>query len=201
MALDVHGGAVLQFVGIDVAGSKKGQAVAVLAQDLRVAHLRHGLPAEGLAEKVFTLTGPGVIVALDSPRSPAANPSGKWGRECERRLYRRGIRLQWTPPHEYFQQQGHDKEWMEIGFGLFKEFAKRKAAGEVAEVLEVFPSASYGSFAELGVTLPFNALDRKAKADQLDAVCCALVAWCYGHGHFEAVGEETEGQIVVPEFK
>ena len=48
----------------------------------------------------------------------------------------------------------------------------------MVEVVEVFPSTSYGRFGELEVVVPFDLLDHKAKADQLDAVCYALMAWC-----------------------
>ena len=133
----------MKFVGIDVAGAKKGQTVAVLTHELKVTQLHHGLQAEGLADRIFKMTGTGAIVAIDSPRSPSANPDGKWGRECERELHRRGIRVQWTPPAEYFNQKDHDKEWMAIGFKLFADFAELKKAGSVKDVIEVFPSASY----------------------------------------------------------
>ena len=190
----------MQFVGIDVAGSKKGQAVAVLTHDLKVTHLLHGLPAEEVADMVISLVGPGAMVAIDSPRSPSANPGGKWGRECDRQVNRQGVRVQWTPPAEYFDQKNHDKEWMAIGFQLFKDFEKLKAEGRVANVIEVFPSASYGRFVELEVALPFHLLDRKAKTDQLDAICCALTGWCFRNRHYEAAGDEEEGQIIVPKF-
>ncbi len=190
----------MHFVGIDVAGSKKGQAVAVMTEDLKVTHLRHGLECAEVAEVVLSMIDPGAVVAIDSPRSPSDNPGGKWGRECDRAMHRRGTPIQWTPPAEYFEQPNHDKEWMALGFELFKAFEKLEDQGEIAEVIEVFPSASYGHFAQLEVTLPLHFIDRKAKTDQLDAVCCAVTAWCYARGCHEAFGDPKEGQIIVPQF-
>ena len=153
-----------------------------------------------MSSEVLSAVASPPVVAIDSPRSPSSNPDGKWGRECERKVMKLGTPPQWTPPAEYFKQPGHDKEWMEIGFRIFEEFERLKAAGSVKDVIEVFPSASYGRFGDLAFAIPIKLFNRKAKTDQLDAVCCALTAWRYAQGYYDAYGSKEEGQIIVPAF-
>lgn len=187
------------FVGIDIGGTKKGQTIAVLGKGGRdVEQMWHGESEAGLAERILAQTGPDVIVAIDSPRGPAKPQGGKWGRECERQLHRTGIRCQWTPDEQFFNEPGEKRalrEWMEVGFRVFEQFA---GLLPTENVIEVFPSASYGRFGEEVITLPFNVFDRKYKADQLDAICCALTGWRYIKGEYRGVGDPDEGQIIIP---
>jgi predicted nuclease with RNAse H fold len=192
------------YLGIDVANPKKGQAVAVLKDGLRVFHLASSENHVGLIQRIIKLHGTGgdpVIVAIDAPRAAVHSSSTKWGRECERELHKRGFRLQWTPPASFFENPNHNKEWMEIGFGLFRQAQVLQKKGLVEEIIEVFPSASYPSFPELPLHLPFNKFDHRHKTDQLDAICCALVAWCHKHNLTDRVGNHKEGEIILPRLR
>lgn len=192
------------YLGIDVANPKKGQAVAVLDDGLRVVHLASRENHVGLIQKILkshSTGGDPVIVAIDAPRAMVPSSSTKWGRECERELHKRGFRLQWTPPASFFENPNHNKEWMEIGFDLFRQAKALQKKGLVKESIEVFPSASYPSFPELSLHIPFNLFDCRRKTDQLDAVCCALVAWCHSHKLTDRVGNEKEGEIILPRLR
>lgn len=85
-----------------------------------------------------------------------------------------------------------------MGFGLFADFAAHQAQGLVLGALEVWPPGAYARLGGLTVTLPMGGIDRKARADQLDAVCCALVAWCHARGWSRELGDDTEGRLVLP---
>ena len=189
----------MYFIGVDVGGKRKGQAVAVLHQDLRVVSMKAGQQSDALAARILEEYGNEIIVAIDAPRQPGKGRTGKWGRGCEREAMARGLRPQWTPEKEFFITAERDilerYSWMEIGFKLFEQFCSEL---EPHQVIEVFPSASYGRFGAEEVLIPFGLWDRKSKKDQLDAICCALTAWCYYKGHYLALGDADEGQIIIP---
>lgn len=188
------------YVGIDVGADKKGQAVAVMSQDLEVLALKAGLNAKGLAAHITDRFGIRLIAAIDASRRPALPGRGRWGRKCEREILSLGVRPQWTPDKDFFHNPDPAKQaryqWMQAGFTLFDEFTA--ILGE-SRVIEVFPSASYQALVQdPPVKLRFGLLDRKHRVDQLDAVCCALTAWCFDHGRYRAYGDDREGVIIVP---
>jgi len=86
---------------------------------------------------------------------------------------------------------------MEIGFKIFEDFLSLISSNNV---IEVFPSASYGIPLLKEVHVNFTLFDRKHKTDQLDAICCALTAWCYFNDKYQAIGDPDEGQIIVPKM-
>jgi len=180
------------FVGIDVS-AKRGQAVAVLDHSLGIICLEVGQTCEGTVDKVLEVASSETIIAIDAPRRSAKGRKGKGGRDCERQLHKMGARPQWTPP-----AGANTPEWMRVGFRLFREFERQQVEGRVAAVIEAFPSPSYGRFPDLQLSLPVRHLQRREKADQLDAICCALVAWCYANGYYELVGDTAEGEIILP---
>ena len=189
----------MYFIGIDVAGEKKGQAVATLDETLTVVSLTAGQPVEGLAEKVTKAYGKDLIVAIDSPRQPSAGLNEKWGRSCEREVRRElGVNPQWTPDAGFFQ--GNDERrmryaWMENGFKLFRDFS---SCISPKCIIEVFPSTAYENFPSEEVKINLSLFNHKAKTDQLDAICCALTAWCFWKGQYRVFGDKDEGEIIVP---
>ena len=70
----MDGGARRYWVGVDVGGPAKGQAVAVLDDQRRVVHLAAGLAAEGLAQGLVERWGNDLVVGIDASRRPA--PAG-----------------------------------------------------------------------------------------------------------------------------
>ena len=189
----------MKFIGIDVA--MRQQTIAIMDESLKIISLLNE-PSEKLAEKIMGDLEDEIIIAIDAPRHPSANPDGKRGRACERELHRMGYRVQWTPNTDFFQSAETDQEWMRVGFDLFYQFENVKKLGRKVETIEIFPSASYGLFpSKLVISIPFNLFNRKTKKDQIDAICGSLTAYCYHYGFFSAVGDSQEGQIIIPNFK
>ena len=113
-----------------------------------------------------------------------------------------GYRVQWTPNSDFFHRAETDQEWMRVGFDLFKQFEDIKKLGKKVEIIEIFPSVSYGLFPQkLIISIPFYLFNRKTKKDQIDAICGALTAYCYNYEYFSALGDKQEGQIIIPNFK
>ncbi len=204
--LHAHGEAEIAFyVGVDVGGPEKGQHACVMDGTGRCLEFLHS-QAHGLAARIVDEFGRNLVVAIDASRMPAPvgsggpNGTGKWGRACEREVRKLGVNPQWTPDAGFFETGAPDKlarySWMREGFVLFREFSGL-VGGE--NVLEVFPSASYGRFpAGLSARLPLALFGRKTKTDQLDAACCALTALCFAKGLYREFGDPAEGTIVVP---
>ncbi len=190
---------VRHWLGIDVGGPAKGQALAVLDDQRRVVHLEAGLAAEGLAQSLVERWGPDLVVGLDAPRQPAPAGAVKAGRSCERALKRvpdLRVNPQWTPAQD--GPWPPRLTWMVQGFAMFADLARLLGT---ARVLEVFPSASYQLLPpQAQVTWPLGLVGRagRLRLDLLDAVCCALTAWCHSRGFFLALGREDEGQIILP---
>jgi len=193
------------FVGVDVGGPKKGQHACVMDETGRCLEFFHG-QAAGLAARIVERYGRDLIAAIDASRMPAPrgtggpNGTGKWGRACEREVRKLGVNPQWTPDAAFFETGAPDKlarySWMAEGFVLFREFSDLI---DEKNVLEVFPSASYGRFpAGLSAHLPLALFGRKTKTDQLDAACCALTALCFAKGFYREFGDPSEGTIIVP---
>lgn len=186
------------FVGIDVGAPQRGQAIAIMNEHRKVNTLQGSVQTEEILKNHIIPLGTDVIVAIDAPRKPIMSFNGRGGRECERELHRRGLRLFWTPTKRQFERNPSRYLWMQAGFELFKLFEKQKTQKAICDVIEVFPSASYGNFSKIVQAVPFHLIDRRTKADQLDAICCALTAWYYHNEKYEAVGDEKEGQIIIP---
>lgn len=187
---------MVTYLGLDVGGAKKGQALALLDDEFVV----HGLWLAQSLDEAWSLieahAGPETILAIDAPRQPAPAGAAKRGRPCERELHKEGFRLQWSPLPGEIQDPDH---WMAIGFEFFRRARERKVGAKLKEVLETFPTASYARLPDLRVKLHLGLFERRNKVDQLDALCCALTAWCYAHGQYRAYGDEEQGQIIVPQ--
>ena len=185
----------MKYIGLDVGGAKKGQALALIDDGLQVKdlHLANGL--EDAWAFIAEHAGPQTLLAIDAPRCPAPMGAKKRGRTCERELHRLGFRLQWSPlPGEITDPDN----WMAIGFEIFRRANELKLKGMLKDVLETFPTASYKLLPQLEIKLHLGLFKRRNKVDQLDAICCALTAWCYEHGRYRAYGESHEGEIIVP---
>lgn len=195
----MDGGAGRYWVGVDVGGAAKGQAVAVLDAQRRVVHLAAGLAAARLAQNLVARWGSDLVVGIDASRRPALAGAAKAGRACERALKKvpdLRVNPQWTPPEGGNWPARLD--WMRQGFMIFNDFAALLAT---ESILEVFPSASYQLLPEVAsVTWPLGLVGQagRLRLDLMDAVCCALTAWCHGQGWFLALGEAAEGHLILP---
>ena len=142
---------VKRFVGVDIS-EKRGCAIAAIDESgVAVgADCCQSAPAAVVATIRGLAGNCDVVIGIDAPRQPLAmarswywNPKGAgwrprkpsergWGRHCEVVIASMGIaNPQWTP------LLSEAPEWMKLGFELFQ------ACGELGEVHEVFPTASY----------------------------------------------------------
>lgn len=187
------------WLGIDVGGPAKGQALAVLDQGLGVVHLESGLAAQGLAQSLVARWGTDLVVGIDAPRRPAPAGAAKAGRACERALKKLPdlrVNPQWTPPED--SRWPPRLAWMVQGFAIFADFTRLLGP---QSCLEVFPSASYQLLPpQAQVTWPLGLVGRagRLRLDLLDAVCCALTVWCHSQGCYLALGREDEGLLILP---
>ncbi len=185
------------YAGIDVGGVKKGQALCLMNADRVVRRLEHGLSVSEVLDVLHEVSDGLRCVGIDAPRQPVSSEAEKSGRACERELVREtGFRVQWTPRECDLEKQYN--RWMIQGFELFARISRELSH---VRTLEVFPSASYGYFPPgADINLSLSLFARKARIDQLDASCCALVSWCYEHGFFRSYGSgDAEGEIILPD--
>ncbi len=149
-----------------------------------------------------------VAVGIDAPRVPLPESrqwfwkqsKGSWGpgvakerghgRHCEVVIAaHRLANPQWTPV------SGSEPEWMRLGYELFESLKG------VAQVFEVFPSASYAMLAEdasVRLSLSLRGFARGPK-DMLDAHVAAVTVREYAQGRGCAVGGgDGLGAIILP---
>lgn len=183
------------WVGVDVGGKRKGFDVAVI-NDRRVLVLQGHLRCQQVVDLVSAHRP--VVVAIDSPRSCARE--GHSARDGELQLARSICRIRWTPDKGHVQQSPY-YAWILEGLALFSALA-----GCGAEVIEVFPTASWtrwqgkrGSrtraiWTRQGLAaLGLEGVPTRTNQDQRDAIAAAVTA----HQHSLAL-TQTIGEIVVP---
>ncbi len=138
------------------------------------------------------------VVGIDSPRACA--PPGHTTRECERRLAAAVCGIRWTPDEENVRGNPF-YAWIVHGLELFAALA-----GDGAELLEVFPTASWtrwigergscsrANWTRLGLAaLGLAELPGRTNQDQRDAIAAAVTARQFWYGLTDTIGE-----IVVP---
>jgi predicted nuclease with RNAse H fold len=196
-------------LGIDVA-VKKGMDLVVLEGSQPVAtHRRVALP--DVAPLISGMRPD--VVAIDSP--PAWALAGPL-REAERHLSRLGISSYPTPSPERGQAR-RSSEWMRVGFEVFRAaaavgFPRYREGPVFGTAIEVFPYATgvvlCGDLRPSGMTkrawrssvLQTHGVDTDAlkSMDQIDAALAALTGVLALAGQSTAVGDPTEGVIVLP---
>jgi predicted nuclease with RNAse H fold len=168
------------FVGIDVAGERKGFHVAVT----NGASIDHLFRSKDPTEVVAAVSGVQVI-AIDAPRR--ATIVGSHTRSAERELHKAGYRVQWTRRYPMPPQ-----EWMLNGQLLWDAVLE---AFPAATVIETFPTAAWRNLAQskLNVSLSdFADTDRATRGDFLDAIVAADVAHRYAEGMAIPFGLDDE---------
>jgi predicted nuclease with RNAse H fold len=176
------------WAGVDVGGRRKGFHIAVVGPKGLVLGPERAPTA---AEVVDLIRGVN-LVAVDSPRSPAAD--GSRSRACERELVRAVCGLRYTPERAVLD--GHPYyEWIRQGFELY---AALDAAG--IHAVECFPTASFTRWAgprgrRTRARWTSEALGFPVRhgQDGRDAVAAALTARSAALGRVERFGD-----IVVP---
>lgn len=205
----------LYYLGVDVQ-IKRPCTFYVLDQDLAyvTSGLLGGADPDAITQLLFSLVmhlqaqGPGgVAVGIDAPRRALPAPrqwywrKGAWGartsgekgygRHCEVVIKSMGLgNPQWT------RLEGDSPPWMALGYRLFESLSG------LAEVFEVFPSASYHMLRDTAhppIALCLKGFARRAK-DMLDACSAAYTAWAFLNGRGTQVGGgDGLGTIVLPE--
>jgi predicted nuclease with RNAse H fold len=184
-----------RWLGVDVGGERKGHDVALIDSN-RLLALQSRLDRAAVAELVDRAQP--AVVAIDSPCS-CAQP-GSTSRDSERELASSICGIRWTPDERAVYENEY-YAWVVQGLALFDALA-----GCGAEVIEVFPTASWtrwlgrrGDRTRTGWTrdglrlLDLGGLPGATNQDQRDAIAAALTARLYDRGLTETIGE-----IVVP---
>ena len=200
----------MRALGIDV-GVTKGLDAVLLGEDRVPAAVHPRIPLHGIEAVIASSEAD--IVAIDSPPGWATRGGS---RQTERELRWFGIQSYGTPSGD--RGVGHSfYAWMRVGFEVFRiaercgypRFGKGKARGMA---IEVFPHASAvvlagclphpethkgrwraGVLAAQGV-----AVERLRSGDQIDAALAALTGLYALAGRSSALGDPTEGVIVLP---
>ncbi len=167
-----------------------------LIDESRLVRLAGRLDTTGVAALVSEHRP--AVVGIDSPRSCA--PAGHTTRDCERSLAAGVCGIRWTPDEERVRSNPF-YAWIVQGLELFAALA-----GADAELLEVFPTASWtrwiggrGSRSRAGWTrvgldgLGLAGVPPRTNQDQRDAIAAAVTARQFWHGLTDTIGE-----IVVP---
>jgi len=186
---------VAVWFGVDVGGKRKGFDVAVI-DDHRVLALRSHLTCRQVVDTVVERRP--AVVGIDGPRSYA--PEGQTARDGELQLARSICGIRWTPDARRVHASAY-YAWILEGLGLFDALA-----AQGAEVIEVFPTASWtrwhgrrgprtrAAWTRQGLAaLGLESVPAHTNQDQRDAIAAAMTA----RQHSLAL-TETMGEIVVP---
>ena len=178
----------MNFVGIDVAGSKKGfHAATLYGDEPEIKHLLHAFTPAELCAQLQRLNITPTIIAIDCP--PKCSRAGKTTRLAERQLHKIGYRVQWTRSCDKPPQ-----EWMQNGEALWNYL---RNAYPAAELIETFPTVAGQHLGISPVIMPLRIFETHAKRrdwkDLVDACICADVAARYARQQARSVGESTDG--------
>lgn len=188
----------MNYIGIDVAGLKKQQVIAVLDNDFGVKILLEKIKKRDdvakLSKRIYGDYGENSIVAIDSPRCWSIGPKNI--RKCEKEI-RQYIKTNLinTPIKSNYNKKQH--EWMQVGMWFFEAFGNNRP-----NVIEVFPSASYALLnnSKISFKLPISQINKSYKKDTLDAICAAITGYYYHINKYQKYGDEEEGYIIVPKI-
>jgi predicted nuclease with RNAse H fold len=191
-----------RWAGIDV-GAKKGFDVAVIDERGLVAG---PVRIADVGDVVGWLRGQRPsVVAVDSPRSPAA--PGERSRQCERELVKAGLcGIRYTPDRAGLSTNTSYYGWILNGFRLYDTLTNEGAEMGWA-VIECFPTATWSRLGgprgkhrsrarwsrEILESLSLSPLPTRMNQDARDAIGAAVTARLYDRGQTESFGE-----IVVP---
>lgn len=183
------------WAGVDVGGKRKGFDAAFIDEQRVLALLGH-LTCQQVVDLVLNYRP--AVVAVDSPRACA--PDGETARDSELQLAKSICGIRWTPDQHQVRASGY-YAWIVEGLALFGALA-----GCGAEVIEVFPTASWtrwhgprgfqtrAAWTRQGLAaLGLAGVPGRTNQDQRDALAAAETA----RQHSLAM-TETIGEIVVP---
>jgi len=192
----------MKILGIDLAGSEKRKTGICILNEKMEANcfcLLKDKEILNLIEKEKPN-----LIAIDAPLSlPKGRKSLKRKskihfRECDRELWK--LKIKFFPI-----TLGPMRKLTERGIKLRKILEKKW------KVIEVYPGATQDilkvkrkqkglkrlkkGLEKLGIKI----LKQNPNGDELDAITCAFTGFLYLKGNFNAIGEEAEGQIILPQ--
>lgn len=201
---------VVLCIGVDVGGSRRGHAAALLDDSLVAVSLGAALTCDDVAALVRRHRPD--LVAIDSP--PHCGLTGG-SRSCERELLRAGIHSYPTPSDPGRVESHTFFAWMKEGFRLFEALAPDYPlflqSDPRGHALEVFPHAS--AYLLGGCPEPAGrkhvyrrrllqqaGIDTGSlrTRDEVDAGMAAYTGCLALRGEFQAIGDPAEGVIVIP---
>ncbi len=200
----------MRALGIDV-GVRKGLDLVLLNGSVEILATHRRVRLEDLRGLIEGAEAD--VVAIDSP--PGWASSGR-SRRTEREIRLFGIQSYGTPTAD--RGSGHTfYEWMRVGFEVFRiagraGFPRHRGGSVEGTAIEVFPHASAvvlaGCLPPRGVpktvwrTSVLRAsgveVDGLRSGDQVDAALAALTGLRALRGRSSALGDPTEGVIVLP---
>jgi predicted nuclease with RNAse H fold len=197
----------MKILGIDLAGSKRRRTgICILDEKLRAKCLSLFKDKEIL--DLIEKEKPNLI-AIDAPlslpkgrkslkRPPTKKSGGGHFRECDRELWKFGIKF-------FPITLGPMRKLTARGIKL------RKILERKYKVIEVYPGATQDilkiSRKQKGLKklkkglekLGIKILKKNPNGDELDAITSAFTGFLYLRGKYIAIGDEKEGQIILPQ--
>jgi predicted nuclease with RNAse H fold len=175
-------------VGIDVAGKKKGFAVAAL--DIASESWLNLEPVQTVDEVVDLIDRLRDVrqIAIDCP--PTAVVTSECTRGCERELHKARYSVQWTPREA---NGGKASGWMLNGQELWSALKSRYGG----LIIETFPTAACDQLQGCELRIPLQYFAHKKTRmhykDLIDAALCAWVAKKHLDGKSASVGADDDG--------
>lgn len=193
----------MKILGIDLAGSEKRKTgIAFLNETLEVFSQIIFKDKEIL--ELIKKEKP-ILIAIDAPltlprrRKNLKRKSKIHFRTCDRELWNLGIKF-------FPITLGPMRKLTERGIKLKRLIEKKFKI----KVIEVYPGATQDilkiprkqkglkkleeGLKKLGIKISKKNLE----GDELDAITAAYTGWLYLKGYFRAIGEKSEGQIILP---
>ena len=188
----------MSVVGIDLAGSeRRNTGFCVLRgkrAEVRILHSDSEILGEVEAAKP-SLIGIDAPLSLPAGRKRMEDREGPKFRECDLELRRRGIRF-------FPIVLGPMRKLTERG----RELAQ-KLRGRGYKVVEVYPGATFdisgvGRKDRAGIRKWIRkmgySLEGGESWDELDSAACAITAKLFKEGKAEGIGNEKEGEMIIP---
>ncbi len=192
----------LVVIGVDLAGTEKNPTGICILEDLEIIETKHVYSDEELINELDKFKG--ALVAIDAPlsiprgRKSLDEKSDVHFRECDRELLKRGIKF-------FPVTLGPMRMLTKRGIRI-----KKKLESKGFKVIEVFPG---GAQDVLGIprktkgkekllaglmSLGLRGLRKDMSDHELDAVTAAFVGKLFLEGKYEALGDPSEGLIIMP---
>lgn len=194
----------MKILGIDLAGSEKRKTGLCILNEKLEANCLILFKDEEILEITQKINP--TLIAIDAPlnlprgRKSLKRKSKIHFRKCDQELWKLGIKF-------FPLTLGPMRNLTERGMKIKKIIEKKFKIN----VIEVYPGATQDILKiprkqkglkrlENGLkNLGIKILKKDLSADELDAITAAYTGWLYLKGKYRAIGEKSEGQIIIPQ--